>query len=51
MLELQPSARGTLMAHYCGVDLGARHSHLCVIDDQQSILLNKRVPNDMRVRE
>lgn len=32
---------------YCGIDLGARDSHLCVIDDSLSILLQLKVANEL----
>jgi len=35
------------MHFYCGIDLSARDSHLCVIDDHQSILLQQKVSNEL----
>ena len=31
--------------HYGAIDLGARHSHLCVIDGEGEVRLNRRIPN------
>jgi len=35
------------MKFYCGIGLSARDSHLCVIDDPQSILLQQKVNNEL----
>ena len=32
---------------YCGIDLGARDSHLCVLDESLSIHLQQKVANDL----
>jgi len=34
------------MEYYCGIDLGATNSDLCVLDDRDNILLRKKVSND-----
>jgi transposase len=40
------------MAFYCGIDLSARDCSLCVIDDQQVIVLEQKLPNDLgRIRQ
>lgn len=35
------------MSCYCGIDLGAKRSQICVIDQDQRVLLNRKVPNDL----
>jgi transposase len=32
---------------YCGIDLSARTSHLCVVDDTLATLLQQKAPNDL----
>jgi len=33
--------------YYCGIDLSSRTSHICVIDDNLNIVVQKKVPNDL----
>ena len=35
------------MQFYCGIDLGARKSHLCLIDEDDKKLLDKKMDNDL----
>jgi len=35
------------MQFYCGIDLGARKSHLCLIDELDRKLLDKKMDNDL----
>ena len=35
------------MAFYCGIDLSARTSHVCVIDEDVSVVLDKKVHNEL----
>jgi len=35
------------MSFYCGIDLGARESHLCLIDKNDKKLLDKKMDNDL----
>ena len=35
------------MSFYCGIDLSARDSHLCVIDQNVMVLLDFKVKNDL----
>jgi len=35
------------MRFYCGIDLHAKDSYLCVIDEKDGIRLRKKVPNDL----
>lgn len=35
------------MNFYCGIDLSARDSHLCVIDEQLKALVDVKVKNDL----
>ena len=37
------------MKFYCGIDLHATNSFLCVIDDKDNISLNEKVKNDLGV--
>ena len=30
------------MAFYCGIDLGARTSHVCIIDEDVSVIVDKK---------
>ena len=40
------------MAFYCGIDLSARESSLCVIDERLTINMEQKVPNDLaRMRQ
>src|ERR1700734_3092963 len=32
---------------YCGIDLGAKRSQVCIIDDDQKVLVNRKVANDL----
>jgi transposase len=32
---------------YCGIDLGAKRSQVCVIDQDQKVLINRKVANDL----
>ncbi len=34
------------MAHYCGIDLGKSTSHVCVIDDEQTVLYDRKLANE-----
>lgn len=35
------------MSCYCGIDLGARHSHFCLVDEPNgAVIAQRRVPND-----
>ena len=34
------------MKYYSGIDLGARKSQVCIIDDNLKVLLNEKMPND-----
>lgn len=36
------------MSFYCGIDLGARASHVCVSNQQLSRLVDQKVPNDLQ---
>lgn len=36
------------MTFYCGIDLAAKQSQLCVIDDECSVQFNKKLPNHAR---
>jgi transposase len=36
------------MAFYCGIDLSARASHVCVIDQHLPRLVDLKVPNDLQ---
>lgn len=39
------------MRFYCGIDLSARHSQVCVIDEELSVLVQERVRNELpRIR-
>lgn len=35
------------MGYYCGMDLGARHCQVCVIDEDLSILVQEKVRNEL----
>ena len=35
------------MAFYCGIDLSARTSHLCIIDEDVSVVVDKKVRNEL----
>ena len=35
------------MAFYCGIDLSARTSQVCVIDEDISVLVRRKVPNEL----
>lgn len=35
------------MSFYCGIDLSARDSHLCVVDQQLARLIDQKVKNDL----
>lgn len=35
------------MGYYCGIDLGAKRSQVCIIDDDQKVLVNRKVANDI----
>ena len=37
------------MKYYCGIDLHARDSMLCVIDDKEKIHLREKVPNHLPI--
>jgi transposase len=34
------------MAHFCGIDLGKASSHLCIIDEHQSVLYDRKLANE-----
>lgn len=34
------------MVYFAGIDLAARSSQICIIDDDQQVLINRSVPND-----
>jgi transposase len=34
---------------FCGIDLGAKRSQVCIIDDEQKVLVNRKVANDINV--
>ncbi|MBA2481748.1 MAG: IS110 family transposase [Planctomycetes bacterium] len=33
------------MTYYCGIDLGRSSSHVCVIDEEQRVLFDRKLPN------
>ena len=35
------------MSFYCGIDLGARESQICVIDKRVKKVLEEKVPNKL----
>ena len=35
------------MSCFCGIDLGARRSQVCVIDQDQKVLINRKIPNNI----
>ena len=35
------------MAFYCGIDLGARSSHVCIINEDVSVAVDKKVGNEL----
>lgn len=35
------------MVYFAGIDLAARSSQVCVIDDDQQVLVNRKIPNDL----
>jgi transposase len=37
------------MSCFCGIDLGAKRSQVCIIDDEQRVLVNRKVANDITV--
>ena len=37
------------MKYYCGIDLHSRDCFLCVIDDNERILVSKKLPNDLKM--
>ncbi len=37
------------MKHYCGIDLHSRDCFLCAIDDNERILVSKKLPNDLKM--
>lgn len=39
------------MRCFCGIDLGAKRSQVCIIDDDQRVLVNRKVANDIAVIE
>ena len=34
------------MNYYAGIDMAARSCHICVMNDDQDILIDQKVPND-----
>jgi hypothetical protein len=44
---IQPKPRTPTMKIYCGIDLHATNSFLCVIDDMDNISLKEKVKNDL----
>jgi transposase len=39
------------MKFYCGIDLGARKTHVCLIDEEDHKLLDKKMDNNLGVIE
>jgi transposase len=37
------------MSYFCGIDLGAKRSQVCIIDDNLKVLVNRKVTNDIEV--
>ena len=37
------------MKYYCGIDLHSRDCFLCVIDDNEGILVSNKLPNDLKM--
>jgi transposase len=37
------------MSYFCGIDLGAKRSQVCIIDNDQNVLVNRKVANDIEV--
>ena len=37
------------MSYFCGIDLGAKRSQVCIIDNDQKVLVNRKVANDIEV--
>jgi len=37
------------MNYFCGIDLGAKRSQVCIIDENQKVLVNRKVANDIEV--
>jgi transposase len=37
------------MKYYCGIDFHSRDCFLCVIDDNEKILVRKKLPNDLKM--
>jgi transposase len=37
------------MNYFCGIDLGAKRSQVCIIDNDQKVLVNRKVTNDLEV--
>lgn len=35
------------MSYFCGIDLGAKRSQVCIIDDNQKVLVNRKVANSV----
>jgi len=35
------------MAFYCGIDLSARTSHVCIIDEDVSVVVDKKISNEL----
>ena len=35
------------MQYYAGIDMAARTSHVCIIDDSQSVVVDQKIPNDL----
>src|SRR5918999_3012245 len=42
LLERRPP-----LMFYCGIDLSARHSHICVLDENLSVLLQQKAANEL----
>lgn len=35
------------MAFYCGIDLSARTSHVCIIDEDVSVVVDKKIRDEL----
>src|ERR1700739_2899431 len=45
--NLSPKRRPPLMKFYCGIDLSARDCHVCVIDEQQKVMVQQKLGNEL----
>ena len=46
-MGLSTNQRRPPTAFYCGIDLSARTSQVCVIDEDISVLVQEKVPNEL----